>query len=193
MARRTVFFLLVAAAMHAAPTAARASIEVIGDLRRRRQHDDDISGCTLRRVRSDRSAVGDGHGDPAANFEPPAFQKLSPWADSGSDTATYAAATGPRVVHGQALVFDLYLQGDINDHLPFAFDFYAFDDDARGANFVDFSAHVYYSGTVFTITMPSTNAPEIQLLSTVPEPAAIVVWSLLGALVFSFGRRRKAA
>ncbi len=192
MARRTAFFLLLAAAMHAAPTAARASIEVIGDLRAA-----DSMMMTLAAVPYvgfDRIEVQSGltHGDPPASFEPPAFRNLAPWTDSGSDTADYAAATGQRVVRGQALVFDLYLQGDVNNHQPFAFDFYAFDA-ARGANFVDFSAHVYYDGTVFTITMPSTNAPEIHLLSTVPEPAAIVVWSLLGALVFSFGRRRKAA
>ena len=182
MNKRIRFLLLIAVMVLALPVATQASISVVdgpwpaGSVA--------VTLAAAPYVGFDKIEVqsGAGHlssGETAAIFEPPAFRNLSPWADFGSDTAAEGIAVGPRRDIGIApgLVFDLYLASAVGQ--PFAFDFYAIDSE-RGSGFVDFSAHVAYDGTSWAITQPASSPA--QLTGPVPEPATLIVWSLLGAM-----------
>jgi hypothetical protein len=191
MTRRTGLLLLVAGAIFAAPAAAHASLTLI-DVQPDNSVRLTLAAAPYVGFNRIEAQSGGAHGSPAAIFEPPVFRNLGSWSDTGSDTSTSGVATGPRVVSGQALVFDLYLAGSL-DH-SFAFDFYAFDS-ARGTNALDFDAHVAY---VYNSAHPSASywaiTPEASTgANIVPEPAAFLVWALTGSLAIAAGwwRRRK--
>jgi hypothetical protein len=174
--------LMVAAALLAAFSSARASVTLIGD--------PEIGGSVKAtfgaypEVGFDTVEVlsGPEHGTPAAAFEGPrAFRNCPGWTDYGNDTSNYVLATGTRVTPRHALVFDLYMLGS-DPSRPFSFDLYAFDSTRGGA--LDFSAHVAWFGSYSIITEPALLL-QTGVGSPVPEPGAMIVWSLLGGVAIA--------
>jgi len=75
------------------------------------------------------------------------------------------------------LAFQIWFTGS---QAPLEFDFYAYTGSITN---LDFSAHAAFDPNnipKWTITMPASQLPEGGLDDVIPEPASVVVWSLLG-------------
>ncbi len=135
------------------------------------------------------------NGEVPAVFEPPVFRddpndlqkgwSAAGWYDPGGETLTYGIETGPLVMAGEALSFDLFMVGD-NTYQPFAFDLYAYNSQT---GVPDFTSHVSYDGNSWLgldIEEPA-HVPFAALGGPVPEPGALIIWSLLGGLAVTLG------